>query len=65
MDKLGGSDLYRYEITEKDYEYAKAHPYKYEWEWVESFMKNNRPSNVTENQINEFLNKYKEKWTEK
>lgn len=32
---------------------------------VESFMKNNRPSNVTENQINEFLNKYKEKWTEK
>jgi hypothetical protein len=24
------SSLYRYEITEKDYEYAKAHPYKYE-----------------------------------
>jgi|GEM_PF-1162187 len=24
------TSLYRYEITEKDYEYAKAHPYKYE-----------------------------------
>jgi hypothetical protein len=24
--------LYRYEITEKDYEYAKAHPYKSEAE---------------------------------
>jgi hypothetical protein len=31
---LSGPDiyLYRYEITEEDYEYAKAHPYKLEEE---------------------------------
>jgi hypothetical protein len=31
---LNGPDihLYRYEITEKEYEYAKAHPYKLEEE---------------------------------
>jgi len=31
---LNGSDFYlfRYEITEKEYEYAKAHPYKLEEE---------------------------------
>ena len=30
---------------------------------VETFMKNNRPANVTNNQINTFLKLYKEKWT--
>lgn len=29
---------------------------------VENFMKNNRPENVTVNQINKFLKLYKEKW---
>ncbi len=30
---------------------------------VESYMKNNRPSNVTLNQINTYLKLYKQKWT--
>ena len=31
---------------------------------VESYMKNNRPSNVTLNQINTYLKLYKQKWTD-
>lgn len=38
--------LYRYEITEEDYEYAKAHPYKLEEEWVSGCWRKIQVSSV-------------------